>query len=343
MKVFITGIAGFIGICAAKRLSEEGNEVIGIDNLSRPGSEHNISLLLGKTSSIEFIEGDIRDENTIDDIFSKRKFDLVLHLAGQVAVTNSLKNPRRDLEDNIIGTFNILEALRKTNSDAMLIFSSTNKVYGELSDLQTSEEQKRYCFKSVRSISEERRLDFHSPYGCSKGAADQYVIDYSRCFGLKTSSFRQSCIYGYNQFGLEDQGWVAHFTISAYFDREIKIYGNGKQVRDVLFIDDLISAYEMAYKNVDRVVGKAYNIGGGDKFTLSLLELIEMLEKKLGRKIKYSFHKERMGDQKVYISDIQRAKADFYWEPQINPEKGLNKLLEWVEANREVIKKVLNL
>lgn len=256
-------------------------------------------------------------------------------------MTTSIKNPRLDFESNAVGSFNILETARKFGNDPILFYASTNKVYGNLKWINILEGGKKYFLKGdPNGISENIRLDFHSPYGCSKGAADQYFRDYARIYGLKSIVFRQSCIYGYRQFGIEDQGWIAWFIIAHLLKKKITIYGNGKQVRDVLFISDLIKAYDMAMENVNRTAGQIYNIGGGKKKTLSLIELISLMEKITKRKVNYSFDNWRPGDQKVYISDISKAKKDFGWEPKIGVEEGIKKLIGWVKENIDYIKNI---
>jgi CDP-paratose 2-epimerase len=279
---------------------------------------------------------DVRDAEAVEKLFADHgDAELVLHLAGQVAVTRSLTNPREDFEANALGTFNVLEAMRRTSSAATLIFSSTNKVYGSMDDLSIREEQDRYSYDDLDlGVNEDRSLDFHSPYGCSKGAADQYVRDYSRIYGLKTVVFRQSCIYGPRQFGVEDQGWVAWFVIAAQLGRPLTVYGDGKQVRDVLYIDDLLDAFDAAHERIEDVSGRIYNIGGGCENTLSLRELLQFLRKRIGAKIDVKTDAWRSGDQKVYISDITRAARDLGWQPKISAERGIEELHSWVEEHR---------
>lgn len=349
MKILITGGAGFIGCNTAKKFIERGDEVIIFDNLSRKGTQSNIDWLR-ENGKFEFIKGDIRNYEDVKKVFVKNKdINVVMHFAAQVAVTTSVLNPREDFEINALGTFNILEAIREvyctgkvgrnhiSNNAPIVIYSSTNKVYGKMEHVEVIERNGRYEYKDLPyGVSESKPLDFHSPYGCSKGAADQYVLDYSRIYGLKTVSFRQSCIYGYSQFGVEDQGWVAWFTIASILGKPITIYGDGKQVRDVLFIDDLVDAYIKAIENIDKINGKAYNIGGGPNNTMSLLELIAFLENLLGRKIVYSFDDWRPGDQLVFVCDVRRAKEDFGWEPKVSPQEGVLKLFDWVLENKKL-------
>lgn len=335
-KILITGGAGFIGINAASHYLKKGYEVSIFDNFSRNGSSANIGWL--KESNFEklkIIKAEIRsDLNKINEIV--KNADIILHLAAQVAVTESVINPKEDFEVNALGTFNLLEAVRNSGHNPILIYSSTNKVYGELTDLRILEKKTRYAFENLEyGVSEERCLDFHSPYGCSKGAADQYVRDYARIYNLKTIVFRQSCIYGPRQFGVEDQGWVAWFIIALIKNKNITIYGNGKQVRDLLYIDDLIEAYDLAIENIEKTRGQIYNIGGGYKNTMSVwLEFKPLLEKLFKRKINVNFSDWRPGDQSIFVSDIRKAKKDFGWEPKVRVEEGIKKLYDWVSKNK---------
>jgi len=335
MKVIITGGAGFIGSNAASRHISRGDEVVVIDSLCRDGVQKNLDWLR-QNGRFEFIKLDIRDADQLAHAFREhRDADQVLHLAAQVAVTTSVVDPRDDFEVNALGTFNVLEAMRRSSMTAPVLYSSTNKVYGEMTEVGVIEKDGRYAYQSLPSgVSEERNLDFHSPYGCSKGAADQYVIDYHRIYGLRTIVFRQSCIYGYRQFGAEDQGWVAWFMIASQFGRPITIYGDGKQVRDLLFIDDLLDAYDAAFQAGDRAVGKAYNIGGGVTNVLSLRELVAYIEKRQGHKLPHGFSDWRPGDQKVFVSDIRRAQKELGWSPRISCDRGLELLYDWVAANK---------
>jgi CDP-paratose 2-epimerase len=340
MNILVIGGAGFIGCNVAEYYAKKGDSVLVLDNLSRKGTFLNLQYLTDKYNNVSFTYGDIRNYYDIYPVFKAHNFDVIFHMAAQVAVTTSVKRPKEDFDINALGTLNILEAMREADSKAMLIYASTNKVYGEMLDLSIVEINGRYQYRDIpEGISEKYNLDFHSPYGCSKGAADQYVIDYSRIYGLKTVVFRQSCIYGYHQFGIEDQGWVAWFTIAAAFGKKITIYGDGKQVRDVLFIDDLIEAYDLAVDNMEKVNGRAYNLGGGE-FQMSLLELLAFLEQHKGEKISYDFSDWRPGDQKVYVSNNAKAKNDFNWAPQTSVQDGVKKLYRWVNENKEIFRKV---
>ncbi|MFH1761063.1 MAG: SDR family NAD(P)-dependent oxidoreductase [bacterium] len=336
-NILITGGAGFIGVNLAKKLAEKGDTVVVYDNLFRQGTEKNIEWLLNLFRNVKFIKNDIRSEQGLKEVFTENgPFDVVFHLAAQVTVTKSVVYPALDFELNAKGTFNVLEAFRKFSPKSIFLYSSTNKVYGKMDYCTVIERDGRYIYRDYpHGVSEDITLDFHSPYGCSKGCADQYTIDYSRIYGLKTIVLRQSCIYGYRQFGMEDQGWVAWFTIAALFDKDIVIYGDGKQVRDTLFIDDLINAYEMAVDNINITSGKAYNIGGCD-FNMSLLELIAHLENIYNKKIIYSFSDWRPGDQRVFIADIKKAEKDFGWKPVIDVKTGIRKLAQWIGENRDL-------
>ncbi len=334
MKTIITGGAGFIGSNAASRFLRRGDHVVVIDNLCREGVRKNLDWLRSQ-GSLDFIQLDIRDYGKLTRAFHEhRDAGQVLHLAAQVAVTTSVTDPREDFEVNALGAFNVLEAVRNTGIQATVLYSSTNKVYGEMTEIGTLEQDGRYGYRSLPfGVAENRLLDFHSPYGCSKGAADQYFVDYHRIYGLRTIVFRQSCIYGYRQFGAEDQGWVAWFMIASQLGRPITIYGDGKQVRDILFVDDLLDAYEAAFAAGDKAVGKAYNIGGGPDNILSLLELVTYIEKRRNRKLPHGWADWRPGDQKVFVSDIRRAQAELGWTPNITCARGLELLYDWVSDN----------
>ena len=337
MKIIITGGAGFIGCNAASRYLVRDHEVVVIDNLSRAGAERNLQWLKPQ-GRLTFLNEDIRNAEQINQIFrTHQDAELILHLAGQVAVTNSVANPRADFEANALGTFNVLEAARLADFQAPIIFSSSNKVYGGLEDAGIVEREGRLAYSELSTgVSEQQNLDFHSPYGCSKGAADQYVRDYHRIYGLQTVVFRQSCIYGYRQFGVEDQGWVAWFIIATMLGRPVTLYGDGKQVRDLLFIDDLLDAFDAAAANIDQTCGKVYNIGGGPRNLMSLRELLDYIGEKQDRPVVYERADWRPGDQKVYVSDIRKAKDEFGWSPKICVKRGLDLLYDWVSTNKEL-------
>jgi CDP-paratose 2-epimerase len=335
-KILIIGGAGFIGANSAERFSQRSWSVCIFDNLSRNGSESNVAELKNKYN-VAFVEGDIRNYEVLKAALVDYDPDVVLHLAGQTAVTSSVKNPREDFEINAVGTFNVLEALRSENKSPFLIFSSTNKVYGNFNVENIVENDTRYIYKDLeQGVDELAQLDFHSPYGCSKGAADQYVRDYARIYGIPSVVMRQSCVYGPRQFGIEDQGWVAWFIIAIVKNYPITIYGNGKQVRDVLYVDDLVDAYEAVINHRDETSGKIYNIGGGPQFTFSLLEFLGYLRTLSGKAIETTRADWRPGDQKVYISNIEKASSDFLWRPIIDPKTGVRKLYEWVQKNEHL-------
>jgi CDP-paratose 2-epimerase len=332
-KVLITGGAGFIGINAARRFLSEGWEVTIWDNLSRAGGRKNLEWLRG-LGAFAFRQVDLRNGPDVLDASAASTFDLVLHCAAQVAVTSSVVNPREDFECNALGTFNLLEGLRTHQREAVLIYASTNKVYGGMEEAGVVERQGRYEYEHLsQGVAETQPLDFHSPYGCSKGAADQYVRDYGRIYGMPTIVFRQSCIYGYRQFGVEDQGWVAWFIIAHALRKPITIYGDGKQTRDILFIDDLVDAFLAAYERKEKVRGQIFNMGGGPANLLSLLELLEILAEETGRKPQVSFSDWRPGDQRVFVADIAKAARDLNWRPATSARQGVRKLIAWVNEN----------
>jgi CDP-paratose 2-epimerase len=334
MRYFITGGAGFIGCNSADHYLQQGHEVVVFDNLSRPGSQKNLEWLRQRHGErVLFVKGDVRDFERLSSEI--KRSDVVLHLASQVAVTTSVLQPREDFEINALGTFNMLEAVRNFCPQAVFLYASTNKVYGGLDSVQIVERDSRYEFADFTDgIPENFPLDFHSPYGCSKGAGDQYVIDYARIYGLKTVSLRQSCIYGERQFGVEDQGWIAHLMIAACLNRPITIYGDGKQVRDVLHIADLIRAYDKVVERADEVSGLAINLGGGPSNTLSIWSEFEpILESLTGHPVIATFEDWRPGDQHVFVADIHRARALLDWHPDVSPISGITNLYNWISTN----------
>jgi CDP-paratose 2-epimerase len=345
MRFLITGGAGFIGSNAALRFRELGHEVVVLDSFVRPASRFNRAWLESRRSDIRFVEADVRDSSALRSALSE-PFDVVLHLAGQVAVTTSILDPVTDHDVNALGTFRLLEELRRRHADApdrapLLLYASTNKVYGHLTMGETIRDG-RWDFADLPGgVSEEEPLSFESPYGCSKGAADQYVIDYHRSFGLPTAALRQSCIYGPRQFGEEDQGWVAWFALAACFDLPITFYGDGLQVRDLLWVEDLLSLYLAAAENPARVAGRAYNVGGGPAFRMSLAELIALLEKRLEKTIPVSRAPTRLGDQPVFYCNVARAERELAWKPSVSPEEGVDRLLAWIRERREEILRFL--
>jgi CDP-paratose 2-epimerase len=333
MKHLVIGGAGFIGSNLASALLKSGDSVTILDNLSRSGSQKNLEWLRSLYPNLEFVKADIVTDQKILNQTIKAA-DRIYHLAAQVAVTSSVTDPRHDFEINALGTFNVLEALRLYNPKATLIFASTNKVYGNLDNLEVEETESRYKFKNIKGVNELQALDFHSPYGCSKGCGDQYVRDYSRIYDLNTIVFRQSCIYGPRQFGVEDQGWVAWFVIALMTQKPITIYGDGKQVRDLLYVEDLIRAYQMAADNIQKTRGQVFNLGGGPDNSISIyFDFKKLLGKLFGKDITAPFAPARPGDQKIFVTDISKAKKYFNWEPQMNLENGLENLYLWVKDN----------
>lgn len=333
-KCLITGGLGFIGYNAALHYARRGYAVTAFDDLSRRTARRNYEeFKRDRPASIRFVRGDVRDPGSVRRAVARGgKFDLVLHLAGQVAVTTSVVDPRLDFAINALGTLNVLEAVRLECPKAFFVFSSTNKVYGGTEWVKLGRRGDRYFFKHPKGgISEDAPLDFHSPYGCSKGAADQYVRDYARIYGLKTVVFRQSCIYGPWQYGEEDQGWVAWFLIAALSGRPITLYGDGRQVRDVLYVDDLLALYDAAIARAPKAAGRIFNAGGGPANTLSLRELLAWINGRLGLDLRPRRADWRPGDQKVYISDISRARRALGWNPENDVPDGLEKLLGWLK------------
>lgn len=343
-RTLITGGAGFIGANLASRLLDEGHEVFVLDNLSRKGAEVNVSWLEDRaaatTGSLEVLKLDIRDADGVTKAFTDVRPTAIYHEAGQVAVTTSVTDPRRDFEENALGTFNVLEGLRALGGDTPFIFASTNKVYGGMEEARVElGADGRYQFADLpEGCPETWPLDFHSPYGCSKGAADQYVRDYARIYGLRTVVFRQSCVYGYRQFGVEDQGWIAWFTIATALGKPITIFGDGRQVRDALFIDDLVDAYLAATRHIDKTAGGVFNIGGGATHTLSLLELLEILGEIRGAEIGFESADWRPGDQRVFVADVTQAANTFGWRPTTGPKAGVRQLARWVDDNLDLLR-----
>lgn len=323
MRILITGGNGFIGTNAAIRFSKQGHNVVVFDNFDK---RFGINPALKDLE--HFINGDLRNQNDIENIFYKKYYDTVFHCGAQTAVTHSISNPKKDFETNLLGTFNLLEAIRKYNPETKLIFSSTNKVYGDLPLIPLTESIFRYEFKHpYDGIDEKQPLNFYTPYGCSKGAADQYVLDYTKTYGLNAIVLRKSCIYGPHQDGTKDQGWIAWFTKAMLKNFPITIYGSGKQVRDILYVDDLLDLYEILLGK--KKISGVYNIGGGESYSISLIELLTILGQKLKIKPNISYKPKRFGDQKIFISDIRKAKR-LGWEPSTNINDGLDKLIDFM-------------
>lgn len=334
----VTGGAGFIGSNYVARLLGRNEAVTIYDNLSRDGAMTNIRWLREQfgEQSFQLVVGDVRDAALLTT--AARQADVIAHLAGQVAVTTSVLHPREDFESNAVGTFNLLEAARLSGRNPVVLYASTNKVYGGMDDVQVVESNSRYRYGDLPGgIPEDYPLDFHSPYGCSKGAGDQYVRDYARIYDLPTVIFRQSCIYGPRQFGIEDQGWLAWFVIAVVTGKPITIFGDGKQVRDVLHVDDLLDVYDLAVEQIDGAAGEIFNIGGGPENTLSVwLEFGPLLEKLHAQDIPVRWGDWRPGDQRIYVSDIGKAARILGWKPQIGVEAGIERLYNWVNENRHL-------
>jgi len=338
INYLITGGAGFIGSNYAHRLLKRGEKVTLYDNLSRAGAPRNLAWLketFGE-SAFKLVVGDVRDAGLL--AVASREADVIIHLAAQVAVTTSVVRPREDFEINAGGTFNVLEAARLNECKPVVIYASTNKVYGGMEDVRVVEKAARWEYENLPyGAPETQPLDFHSPYGCSKGAGDQYVRDYSRIYDLPTVVMRQSCIYGPRQFGVEDQGWVAWMVIAAVTGRPLSIYGDGKQIRDLLHVDDLLDAYDAVLKRKESVKGEVFNLGGGPANTLSIwTEFGPMLEKLLGKSIPVVRGDWRPGDQKVFVADIRKAEKVLGWKPKIDVENGVKQLFDWVSANKNL-------
>jgi CDP-paratose 2-epimerase len=334
----LTGGAGFIGSNYAHRLIQRGERVTLFDNLSRAGAPRNVAWLrdqFGETG-FKLIAGDVRSaEQTLE---ASKEADVIVHLAGQVTVTTSVTNPRDDFEANALGTFNALEAARLSGRDPIFLYSSTNKVYGGMEDVKLVEEPTRWVYRDLKhGCPETQPLDFHSPYGVSKGSGDQYTRDYSRIYGLRSVVFRQSCIYGPRQFGIEDQGWIAWMMIAAVTGRQITVYGDGKQVRDILHVSDLLNAYDAAIEKIDVAKGQVYNMGGGRGNVMAVwAEFGPILERLLGKPIAVAREGWRPGDQRAFYADFRKATRELGWEPKIDLEEGLELMFEWVKSNKDL-------
>ncbi len=331
----ITGGAGFVGCNLANHLLSQGEHVIVYDNLSRRGVNHNFSWLRKQFGDrVTLVVADVRDLASLSEVVTRA--DAVYHLAAQVAVTSSLANPIQDFEVNVRGTLNLLESIRKLRKPPSLVFTSTNKVYGGLSDVTLQEGKSRFIplDLTIRKCGIPlRQLAFHSPYGCSKGAADQYVLDYARTFSLPATVFRMSCIYGPHQFGNEDQGWIAHFLVQSLRKKAITIYGDGRQVRDVLYVDDLVRALIGAREHIESLQGTAYNVGGGPGLTTSLIEVLDIIEQVHGSRPQVKFSSWRAADQRYYVSDNRQLEKALNWSPTTDISTGVANLHRWlVEA-----------
>ncbi len=336
MKLLITGGCGFLGSNLASDALARNDNLVVFDNLYRNGSRDNLAWIQSQ-GELTFEHGDIRNQNDITQVIKSFQPEVIFHLAGQVAMTTSISNPRMDFEINALGTFNLLEAVRLYSPETIVVYSSTNKVYGDLEQYSYEETQSRYkCLDKPNGFDEETPLDFHSPYGCSKGAADQYMLDYARIFGLKTVVFRHSSMYGGRQFATYDQGWVGWFcqkaveTLNNQCKEPFTISGNGKQVRDVLHADDMKTLYLAAINNIDKAKGLAVNIGGGIENSLSLLELFSLLEGIIGKGLVYTKLPVRESDQRVFVADLSKAKNILGWVPHVSSKVGVTRMMEWV-------------
>lgn len=329
----ITGGAGFVGSNLADALLAQGEPVVLADNLSRDGVGINAEWLQSRHAELVRLETvDIRDTAAIGELVAGAR--AVYHLAAQVAVTTSLEDPADDLQTNLIGTFNILEAIRARANPPPLLFTSTNKVYGALEGVGVVRQGDGYVYADGRlGMDESTPLDFYSPYGCSKGAADQYVLDYARIYGLPTVVFRMSCIYGRRQFGTEDQGWVAHFGRSLLADAPVTIFGSGYQVRDLLWVDDLVTAMTTAMERIEATSGEVFNIGGGAANAVSVRRVLDRLMEVTGRRLQVQMAPGRPGDQKVYVSDTRKAQRLLGWHPRVSWQAGLERLVEWLDSS----------
>lgn len=338
MKLLITGGCGFLGSNLAADALVRGDELMVFDNLYRNGSRENLTWLQAQ-GKLAFEHGDIRNQNDISRVVQAFKPDAIFHLAGQVAMTTSIANPRMDFEVNVMGTHNLLEAVRQHAPNAIVVYSSTNKVYGDLEQYTYEETETRYrCIEHSNGFNEQTQLDFHSPYGCSKGAADQYMLDYARIFGLRTVVFRHSSMYGGRQFATYDQGWVGWFcqkaveTSRGQLERPFTVSGTGKQVRDVLHADDMKRLYAAAVEHIDLAKGQAFNIGGGIDNSLSLLELFFLLERLLDIKLDFTRLPVRESDQRVFVADIVKAKQLLGWHPMVSAQDGVARMVDWVST-----------
>lgn len=335
MKLLITGGVGFIGTNTALHFAKNKKNIITIvDDFSRPGVEVNAAYLNKQIANIQIIKSDVKDVQKY--ISALKNADAVIHLAGQTAVTKSIENPLHDFETNIHASFVLLDTLRKINPKATFIYSSTNKVYGDLArhKIRKNEEKKQYedvCHP--KGLGEEEPVEFISPYGCSKGAFDMYALDFARIYGMNTVVFRQSCIYGPFQMGVEDQGWVAHFSKQILKKNPITIFGDGLQVRDLLYVEDLIEAYDLAIKNIKKVRGSAFNIGGGIKNAYSVIQVIKLLQKNMNHVSPVTYVESRLGDQKYFVSSNKKITKDLHWKVKTNFKQGLQHMIDWQKKN----------
>ncbi|MEE8168521.1 MAG: NAD-dependent epimerase/dehydratase family protein [Candidatus Hydrothermarchaeales archaeon] len=338
MKLLVTGGAGFVGSHVVEYYADQGHEVIALDNASRvslePKAKYNWDYLREK-QGVKLVKGDIR---RVEDLEGLVDVDVIVHAAAQTAVTLSVQNPRGDFGDNALGTFNVVEAARNSGSDPAIVYCSTNKVYGGNVNELVVKKNGRYGLTREKGVPEDYSIDLceHTPYGCSKLAGDLYVQDYGHLYGLDTAVFRMSCIYGTRQFGIADQGWVSWFAIATITGKPITIYGDGNQVRDVLYVSDLVAAFDAFIQRRKKIRHDVFNMGGGPENTLSLLELLNVLEEFTGKKADVSFDDWRPSDQRAYISDISKAKEKLGWSPEVSPKEGVERLVNWIQENKEI-------
>jgi CDP-paratose 2-epimerase len=339
MKYLITGGCGFLGSNISVELLKRGEEIVVFDDLSRLGAQLNLDWLK-QNGDFNYVSGDIRDQSTVEKTIASEKPDAIFHLAGQVAMTTSIANPRFDFEVNALGSFNVLDSVRKYSPDSLIVYSSTNKVYGDLEWTAYDETDTRYIARDFpNGFPETVPLEFHSPYGCSKGAADQYMLDFHRIFGIRTIVFRHSSMYGGRQFSTYDQGWVGWFCQKAL---EVKnnlakepftISGTGKQVRDLLHASDMVELYLQVANDIEKVKGQVFNIGGGIQNSLSLLELFDILEKELGINMEYIKLPPRESDQRLFVADIKKITNAIGWKPKVDKYSGIKQMLGWVSQS----------
>ena len=340
MKYFITGGCGFLGSNIAAEVLRRGDEVAVLDNLSRVGATENLKWL-HTHGDFRFIHADVRSPNDVARAVRDCRPEVLYHLAGQVAMTTSVANPRMDFEVNVLGTFNVLEAVREYAEGCGVLYSSTNKVYGDLEWLEYEEQDRRYvCKRYPNGFPETIPLEFRSPYGTSKGSAEQYVLDYAHTYGLMTAVFRHSSMYGGRQFATYDQGWIGWFCQKALEAKRrtqmdpFTVSGNGKQVRDVLYASDMVDLYLAGAAKIESVRGQVFNIGGGMENSLSLLELFDMLERSLDIRLRYTHIAPRNSDQKVFVADISKARTILGWTPRVGARDGIDIMLSWVKSSQ---------
>ena len=331
MKVVVTGGAGFIGSHLCELAFKKGHDITVIDNITR--TSFNLEYLKKNCPKINFVKADVRNLDSFKDSF--KDADIVFHTAGQVAVTTSITNPALDYSINSTGTFNVCEAARLSNKKPVIVFCSTNKVYGDL-EIPVVEKEKRYEYRDIKGVSEKFEVSpetSNCPYGCTKINAENILVSYFHTYGIPTVRARMSCIYGTRQFGIEDQGWISWFAIRTLLKKPLTIYGDGKQVRDILFVKDHANAFFKLAENFKKTQGQAFNLGGGPENTISLIELLELLNELTGIKTEIKFDNQRQGDQKVYISDTSKIKNTVDWKPEVNVREGVKQLVDWTREN----------